>query len=229
MRFIFIILFILSSLLLVAQNKIQFDSSAVQQRSFSASSLDKYLHDADFQYDKEMIETPSLWDRFWQWFWRKYDELMSTEAGRTTMRILYWLLGIGTVAFFIFRVMHMSRMNLFAGESEKIMRYSVEDENIHAISFDAAIQQAIENGNYRLAIRFLYLQSLKLLSDKNIINWQPDKTNSAYLHEISKPAILHPFRNMTEVFEYTWYGNLAVSRENFSEMREEFTRFQSQL
>src|SRR6266542_2156203 len=101
--------------------------------------------------------------------------LHGTDAGKTTMKIIYWLLGIAAVAFFIMKVMNMNRMNLFKATSQSNTAYTIEDENIYAISFDTAIQQALQEGNYRLAIRLLYLQNLKILADKNFIVWQPNK------------------------------------------------------
>lgn len=229
MRFVFIATFFFFVLSATAQQKVVYDSAVVKERSFSPSAFDKYKSDTDFQYEKEAIETPSLWDRFWMWFWNWYDEIMSTTAGRTTMNIIYWVLGISAIAFFVYRVMRMNKVALFANPSLSSSAYTVEDENIHAISFDAAIQEALQNGNYRLAVRLLYLQSLKILADKNLIAWLPNKTNADYLREINSTQLQQPFKTITHIFEYAWYGNLAVTGDDYTEMKEKFSQFQSQL
>ena len=102
---------------------------------------------------------------FWNWIWDLYDEIMSTESGRTTMNIIYILLALFAIGFFVFRVMRMNRVAMFATNVANT-HYSIEEENIHSISFEEAIKDATLNGNYRLAIRLLYLQNLKLLADK---------------------------------------------------------------
>ncbi|MEP7318149.1 MAG: DUF4129 domain-containing protein [Panacibacter sp.] len=229
MRFIFIIATFFFSFTILAQQKAVYDSMPVRQRSFSKSSLDTYSKNRDFQYEKETIEQPSLWDRFWMWVWNIYDSIMSTEGGRAAMKIFYWALALGAIAFFIFKVMRMNRMALFEATAKTGTAYSVEDENIHAISFESAIQQALQNGNYRLAIRYLYLQSLKILTDKNLIAWLPNKTNTDYLRELNKTGIQQPFRDITNIFEYAWYGNLTVTEEDFGGMQEEFLKFQKQV
>lgn len=193
------------------------------------SSLDSFKAKRDFQYEKEAVETPSLWDRFWQWFWGKYDEIMQTEAGRTTMKIIYWVLGIAAIAFFIFRVMRMNRIALFAGSSLSHTPYSAEEENIHSISFETAIQDAMQQGNYRLAIRLLYLQNLKLLSDRNLIVWRPDKTNADYTRELEQTSLQQSFSSITRTFEYAWYGNHTVPESDFDDLQLEFNHFQKQL
>ena len=228
MRFILIVIIIFFSFTVKAQKASQ-DSSAVQQRSFAAPSINSYKNDKDFQYENETIEQPSLWDRFWNWFWHWFDDLMSTEAGRVTLKIVYWALAIGAVGFFIFKARRMNRMALFEASAANNTGYSVEEENIHGISFETAIQQALQDGNYKLALRFMYLQSLKILADKNLIAWLPNKTNTDYLRELSTTNFQQPFRAVTNIFEHAWYGNLAVKATDFELMRDEFLKFQNQL
>lgn len=236
MRFIFIILLSFFSLFVTAQKKVvpdslkvTYDSSSVEQRDFSSSSLSAYTKNEDFQYEKEVAQSPSWWDRFWDWVWRKYEEIMSTAAGRATMTAIYWILGLSAVGFFLMKVTRMNRMNLFTASPNNTAPYSTETENIHAISFDEAIQDALQNGNYRLAIRLLYLQNLKVMTDKNIIAWKSNKTNSDYLHEINSPNLQQLFKQITHVFEYAWYGHLAVNREDFAELKESIVKFQNEL
>jgi hypothetical protein len=236
MRFIVIILFSFFSLPVTAQrkavpdsSKVAYDSSSVRQRDFSSSSLTAYTKNEDFQYEKEVAQHPTWWDRFWDWVWRKYAELMNTAAGRATMTAIYWIVGISAVAFFLIKVTRMSRMNLFTASPANTIPYITETENIHTISFDEAIDNALQNGNYRLAIRLLYLQNLKVLSDKNIIAWQSNKTNYDYLHEIIEPNLQQLFKHITDVFEYAWYGHLTVDREDFDELKESIVKFKSRL
>jgi hypothetical protein len=230
MRIIFIILILFFFNPVIAQQqKLVYDSSNMQQRHFALSSIEAYSNDEDFKYEKEAVETPSAWDRFWQWFWSKYNEIMSTEAGRVTMKIIYWILGIAAVAFFVAKVMNMNKINLFTAAPQSNTPYTVEDENIYAISFNEAIQQALQEGSYRLAIRLLYLHNLKILADKDLIAWQPNKTNTDYWREIINPGIKQGFKNITDIFEYVWYGNRAVTKDDFAGIQKEFSQFQSQL
>jgi hypothetical protein len=230
MRFIFIIIILCFFKTITAQKvKFTYDSSQVQQRHFTGSSIKAYTNDEDFQYEKETVKTPSAWDRFWQWFWNKYNEMIGTEAGKTTVQIIYWLLGVAAVTFFVLKVIKMNRMNLFKSSSQSNTPYTIQDENIYTISFDEAIQQALQSGNYRLAIRLLYLQNLKMLADKNLIIWQPNKTDTDYLREIDKPGLKQSFKNITDIFEYAWYGNLSVAKDDFAGIQKEFMQFQNQL
>jgi len=228
MRFLFIIIILSFSFASRAQQKILYDSSKIEQRNFSSSSLNVYKKDKDFQYENEPVQKQTWWDRFWDWFWNKYDDLMNTETGRNTMKAIYWLLGASAVAFFVLKVSKMNRLNLFAASPKSSTAYTVEEENIHAIAFDEAIQNALQDGNYRLAIRLLYLQNLKKMTDKNLIAWQPDKTNRDYQDELI-PALQQTFKHITDVFEYAWYGQLNVSEDDFEELKDDVLNFQKRL
>lgn len=56
------------------------------------------------------------------------------------------------------------------------------------------IEEAIANRNYRFALRLNYLRSLKILSDKEIINWKIDKTNHEFIGEIKHSNLKSTFQ-----------------------------------
>jgi hypothetical protein len=74
----------------------------------------------------------------------------------------------------------------------------------------------------------LYLQNLKILTDKDLIAWQPNKTNRDYQYELI-PALQQTFKHITDVFEYAWYGQLHVSANDFAELKEDVLNFQKRL
>ncbi|HNP23306.1 MAG TPA: DUF4129 domain-containing protein [Panacibacter sp.] len=228
MRFTLLILLSFFSFAAVAKQKPAFDSAAVNLRSFNINAIDSFKVQRDFQYQAEPVEQQSLWDRFWNWIWDLYDEIMSTESGRTTMNIIYILLALFAIGFFVFRVMRMNRVAMFATNVANT-HYSIEEENIHSISFEEAIKDATLNGNYRLAIRLLYLQNLKLLADKNLIAWLPGKTNADYKNELKDTVFGEAFSDITSLFDMAWYGHREIGKGDFDNIGGTFTHFKSQL
>ena len=78
----------------------------------------------------------------------------------------------------------------------------VEEDNIYGIDFPSTIDQALKVGNYREAVRLVYLQTLRHLSDAGKIDWQPAKTPSQYLNEYNG----RPFHHLTTTFVRIRYG-----------------------
>lgn len=230
MRVFLIIAFIICSCELFAQpDSMSYDSSAIMQRGFSSASIDEYKKNKDFQYETKVVERPSAWERFWNWFWKQIDDLMRTPEGQATLKVLYWVIGIGAIVFFVYKVIRMNRLAIFANDIKTSGAYRIDSEDIHAIPFDVAISEALQQGNYRLAIRLSYLQNLKLLADRNMIAWQPNKTNTDYWRELTNENLQYAFKTATNIFEYAWYGSHTVSKEDYTIMKEELTKFQNRL
>ena len=69
------------------------------------------------------------------------------------------------------------------------------------------IRQAIAIGDYRQAVRYVYLQTLRHLSDHSLIDWMPQKTPNQYTVEYNK----EDFRRLTTLFLRVRYGNFEAT------------------
>ncbi|HKG69709.1 MAG TPA: hypothetical protein VKA92_12630, partial [Segetibacter sp.] len=83
--------------------------------------------------------------------------------------------------------------------------------------------------NFRLATRLLYLQSLKILSDKGYIQWQLNKSNNDYIREVTGKPWHSLFKKLTYSFEYTWYGEMNLANDEFQNLQVQFQQFNNQL
>ncbi len=206
------------------------DTSSIKVRNFSSGTMSEYKNDPDFQYELVAEPPQSLWDRFWSWFWQKAGEILNTDAGNRIAKTIVIVVSIAILLFFIGKLTGMTRAGIFGKDSKAgQLRYSIHSEDIHDINFEAAIQQAIDDRNFRLAVRMLYLQSLKSLADRGKINWQLNKTNVAYVHELQGTAYQLIFRDLTWQFERNWYGDVPISEEEFAGVRGQFNMFNQQL
>ncbi len=107
--------------------------------------------------------------------------------------------------------------------------YELMDENINDIDFERDIEEAVRQKLYRKAIRLYYLKSLKVLSDKHLIDWQIDKTNRDYRRELKNSVIAEPFAELTLLFDYIWYGEFAIDERSFLSAKENFTAFEKRI
>ena len=114
---------------------------------------------------------------------------------------------------------------LFGKINSNEIKIIESEEDISQINFDELISIAIESKQYKLAVRYLFLNSLKLLSEKGLIELKNNKTNYQYLSEIKNNQIADVFRNTTSSFEWIWYGDFPVdenimksSQNDFSEL-----------
>lgn len=106
---------------------------------------------------------------------------------------------------------------------------SKETDALEVNDYDKQIQAAISERKYRLAVRLLYLQTLRILADGQRIIYRPDKTNAAYLRELSPTPFYKPFARLTLDYEYIWYGELPVDDAQFNSIHRQFGQFMNEL
>ena len=83
-------------------------------------------------------------------------------------------------------------------------------------NFKTLINKALEKNNYRLAIRYHYLQVLKHLSKKGQIEWDTEKTNYDYYREIKDEKTREEFQYISYIYDYCWYGEFEISNEDYN-------------
>ena len=90
--------------------------------------------------------------------------------------------------------------------------------------FDQLINSAVQNNNYKLAVRYLFLKLLKLLSDEEIIQYRKDKTNHQYLKEIDDIQVSNAFKDTAYRFEWIWYGDFPIDKAQMENSKNEFNK-----
>jgi hypothetical protein len=190
----------------------------------AASRLRELRGQRDFDY-QDVSEEPaqaSFWQRLVRWLWRLLHPALASKGGQLSWDILFYGLMAATLVFAVLKFLQVDLTKAFGRAARaQPLAYEAGQENIHELNFADAIAQAEAAGNLRLAVRLGYLQLLKQLTDRNLIAWQPDKTNQTYLRELaaSQPSASAPFAERTRQFEYIWYGELPVPLTLYEQVR----------
>jgi Domain of unknown function (DUF4129) len=146
-------------------------------------------------------------------------------------KTMLWIIIIATFVAVVIWYLAVSNVRLFRKAATSITKAVNEDEqiDIFSISYDLEISKAINTKNYRLTIRLLYLQTLKMMAEKGIINYKAEITNSEYVWQLQGTTYYNDFARLTRDFDYTWYGKFEVSEAAFLAIHNEFTNFKSRI
>lgn len=205
------------------------DSSKLQLRHFDAQKIKSYRQQPDFRYDQSVPADDSLWSKFWSWFWRQFRGVATANYSASIFRYIIIAAFIVLIVFVVIKFTGVD-FRLFSGKSKTItVPYTESSDNIHEIDFKTEIDKAIMNANYRMAVRLMYLHSLKKLNNSNLINWQPEKTNQTYIKEIADPHKREQFSLLTTQFEYIWYGEFFIDKENFNLVKNSYDKFNTEI
>jgi hypothetical protein len=144
--------------------------------------------------------------------------------------ILLWFLIIGGFVAFLAIYLINSNVGLFRrSKTLKGEEWDTELEDIFSINYNKEIEKAVNAGNYRLAVRLMFLRTLRNLSDKNIIQYKQDRTNFDYLMQLSNTIWYKPFLWLARNYEYVWYGKFNIDEKQFDIIKDEFNNLQRQL
>jgi hypothetical protein len=94
------------------------------------------------------------------------------------------------------------------------------------IDFDEAIDRSQAEGNYRMAIRFLYLRLIDILRDKGGIAFRGSSTNAEITRALGKHPQARNFRWLATAYEYAFYGGFQPNQELYERLKMEFENFQ---
>lgn len=200
------------------------DQAPVGVRYPAPDRLRALQTDRDYQYGRDAPPPVNPLARFWEWLWRKIGEFLSSEAYQNVGQYVMLVAIAGVVIYLLMKAEVLGFLFPKRAQSGRL-DYETLAENIHAIDFDTAVGEAVSQRNYRLAVRLLYLQTLKRLTDAERIQYKPDKTNRQYVHELANSPLQTDFETLTRQFEFVWYGDFPVDEPRFGAIRQQFQSF----
>jgi hypothetical protein len=198
------------------------DKSPVQLRPVPSRRLDSLRRQDDF------------------WYWKARPEKEKQEKGGSwlaalfssgIMRLLFWLLiAVGCAALIYFFLLSLN-VNLFGKRKDGVEEEVAADPeaNFFSRDYDREIAQALAAGEYRIAIRLRYLQLLKELADRNIIQYRQERPNGVYVSQLMGTPYYKEFFRVTRTFEYAWYGEMPVGRSAYDFMQNDIDQLKARF
>jgi hypothetical protein len=179
-------------------------------------TLQAILSRPEFQYE---VREPTWWERTWEriqlWFWERVSQFAPDAAvgdWLTGIILVFSGLIIGLVLFYVLRRLRAD----FAAEA----RFDLgDDPHLDNITADTAWQRAQELsdlGDYRQAVRYLYLSTLLLLEERDLLRYDRTLTNREYLSGLAhRPDLAAILREVVDVFDRVWYGYQTLSEGEY--------------
>ncbi len=153
------------------------------------------------------------WDRFTAWLNRILGNRTITigNGAWSPLAIIATLLLVLVLAY-VFRSLFADLINeaKLNGDGERGDELLTSD-----VAFKRA-QTLSQGGDYRSAVRYLYLSSLLLLDERGLLRYDRSKTNREYLRSVSgSPELSEPLQEVIEVFDNVWYGYHELDEDSF--------------
>lgn len=234
-RFISYILFLFLFLIpgfpgisLFASELSMVDSSKVVVRQPDAKFIDSYRSQKEFNYLGQPLLEKNLFNQLIKYLidkfksWKQYSHLIPM-----IFKMLMWMLILLT---FLIIITKTKLYKLFYTDQEienPAFVFSNPDEQ--TIDFDEAIRLQINQQQYRLAIRLLYIKGISLLRSKELIHFSKEKTNVDYWCDLTDADLKSGFYRVTSIYNHVWYGDVEIEEDQYLRFEKSFQSFYSSI
>lgn len=198
-------------------------ADSVVLRSIPDSVIDNWKKDKDFAYAND----PYYWKEdepakyqpspFWRWV----AKVLGSEGFKY---FIYLLLG-GVLLYAIIRIIAENNLRMFYRPPGKKPVAREDETSPLEEDLDRQLQLALDSGDHRMAVRYLYLKTLRLLNDRELIRYHIQATNREYVGQLSGSAFGDPFRFLTGAYDRVWYGEFALGDGQFNRLHQYFQDF----
>ncbi len=210
-----------------AQSKlIPTDSSSVDERVFNQETIEQFQNQRAYNYDKNPKYEQNTLRRWWLNFLRRIQEGLGDDASQTiwdVIQLVIMVLGIGILLNFLFRS-NKTRVFKKSDGSPEPDGIILKSENAKA-NIKQLILEAENTGNFTTAIRYQFLDILRVLDEKKLIKWNESKTNLNYINELKELKERESFSRLAHIFEYLVYGEFNIDESKYSKYKLEFHEF----
>ena len=217
----------------ILQDSLKVDSSNNFIERKPINKIHQKYNGRDYNYEESLKEeTLNAWQRFKLWLGEILKEMFNFDTPDGSVKavnIILRIFGVLIILFVLYKIasayMNKDGNWVFGRKSDTININSIEiDTNIHQTDFYAMVEESVLKNDYRSAIRYYYLLSLKRLSNKEIIEWDSEKTNYDYYQEIKNTEVQKQFQYISYLYDYCWYGEFNIERQEFDASEKAFKK-----
>jgi hypothetical protein len=208
---------------------IKIDQSPIKVKPHFKTNFKENYKGSDFQYEVK-LDDKTLWDRFKDWLAHWFNKIfglsdmkVSTNYVEITLKTIACLIVIYVIYLIVKIILNKEGQWVFGkSTTKKIIHDDDIEKNLILVDFEKLLQETLKSGNQRLAIRYYYLWILKRMSEKNIIEWHAEKTNTDYLYEIGSADLRTQFQYVSYLYNYIWYGEFDLTENTFNHAKKSF-------
>lgn len=222
-----------------AQNDsiVRYDTSDIRPLEITQEDLQDYLDDEAFNY--EVIQTENgWWDGVKNWFYnlirRFFEWIFGVDSAAGYLAVFFKILPYLLLAVFLYLVVRFfvkvnTQSLTYNEKNPNTVTLSEEERIMKTEDIQQLIKDALEAKNYRLAVRYYYLFILKLLSERELITWQLQKTNDDYMDELSGSNLKNDFNRATLLYDYIWYGKFDIDHDGYTKVEHVFAALKNSI
>lgn len=168
--------------------------------------------------------TPTKTDRDYEYKPNSSPGLFGSLIGNLFYYLLILMAIVLVIAILIF-FFYSIEDDRKVGITDIVEEEESEIKDIKELDLKEMLKTALDNRNYRMAIRAKFLIVLQQLAIRKDIDWSQEKTNRDYSRALRSTPFHSDFNNVAIIYERVWYGEVAVDQDIYKESEKAFDAF----
>lgn len=178
---------------------------------------------------------PSWLDRLLTWLRQQFEwiDLPEPSLGdgaplSAIGQFFSWMIGIIVVLILValisYIVLHVRRGVV----RESKIKEDQEEHITTSVAAKSQASQSAQTGDYRNAVRYMYLAALLQLHERGLLSYDRTLTNYEYLsHLRGNNELRGRLSPIIDTFDRVWYGSLEIDDQSFEEYRKQVEALRS--
>lgn len=181
------------------------------------AALDEILSQPEFQYT---ADEPNFLQRLWQDMRQAVEDFfLRLFPEGSGFRLPVGPLLAVAAAVVVAAVLLYALRDVIIGFSADAAMQAEDELGGQPLTADMALQRAqalSTDGDYRTAVRYLYLSALLLLEERGLLRYDRSLTNREYLRTVAhRPELAAILREVIDVFDRVWYGFQTLTASEY--------------
>ncbi len=184
----------------------------------------------DFAYVESISEKLNFMDELID----RFGKFMASLFPKTNLKLneaFYHILAIigGSLFLFLLYKLFFSGKKVYiklANDETEEEQMAFIERNLLQVDLQHYVGEALQKGNFRLAIRYQQLLNIQVLQEKGYINWKHTKTNLELMEDVSQEDLKKEFLYCSTIFDRVWFGDRTITAQEYEDFVSHFYHFQ---
>lgn len=214
-----------------AQDSLQTDTVLILEvRVPEIEIIEDYASDPDFNYQSIPENPDSFAERFLYQLYMLFNFLFGNPIGGFILRLFLYIAIGSLILVIINQAIGGHLINVFNRKNpDKSFSLNIGEEELDQLNLQEMLEKALSKSDFHAATRYVYLITLKMLNDRNLITFSIEKTNFDYERELAKHPSSPLFSKLTSYYEFVEYGDFEIDRNGFSKIESLFDTLKIKL
>lgn len=176
------------------------------ERRFDRKKMEEFRANPEFNYAQDYAPSDSFITLALAYLLSLFSGVFGSLQGQWVFTWLFRILMILGIVVAVWLIVRMKYGNVLSGSSRQFGNVPLSHFEKESEDYYKLLQESLDNQQYRLAVRYLFLSTLLLLEQQRFLEITKWKAPYDYLRELPEEKRAG-FKQLTDLFENTWYGD----------------------